>query len=121
VWARERLARALADRVDRTGGKPDPEQLARESAIPRREIRSRTVNATTAARRLGPNADAPIPSGNAAAVLARHSGQRSRCQRCSTTITPIGGNSATWRRPNRRPGCRSSSVNSWPHPRHAPG
>ena len=36
-------------------------------------------------------------------------------------ITLIGGSSATWWRPNRRLGRRSSAQNSRPHPPHADG
>jgi hypothetical protein len=56
----------------------------------------RAVNVTIAARSFGPNAEPRISAGNAAVVSARQSGQRSRCVRCSTSNTLIGGNSATW-------------------------
>jgi hypothetical protein len=44
--------------------------------IPRREIRCRAVNVTTAACNLGPNGEEPIPAGNRALVLARQCRQR---------------------------------------------
>jgi len=121
VRAGERVAGALADMVDRAGREHDAEQIAASSVIPRREIRCRAVNVTTAAWSLGPNADAPIASGNWALVRARQSRQRNWCVRCSVTITLIGGNSAIWWRPNRPPCLRCPTSNRRPHPPHAFG
>jgi hypothetical protein len=48
-----------------------PNSSPASSVMSRREIRLRAVNVTTAACRLGPNAEPPIPSGNPAVVLVR--------------------------------------------------
>jgi len=104
---------------DPTRGHLVPELVSSE--IPRREIRCRAVNVTTAACNLGPNAQAPIGSGNRALVRARQSRQRNWCVRCSVQVTLIGGSSQTWWRPNRLLGMRCSEANRCPHPPHASG
>jgi hypothetical protein len=70
---------------------------ARWYSLASREIRCRAIKVTTAACSLGPNAHAPIASGNRALVSARQSGQRSWCVRCSVQNTLIGGSSATFK------------------------
>ena len=69
----------------------------------------------------GPNAEGPSCGPDWALVRARQCRQRNWCVRCSVQITLIGGSSATWWRPNRRFGRRSSAGNSRPHPPHASG
>ena len=70
-----------------------PNKSRTSSVIPRRETRCRAVNVTIAASNLGPNAQAPIWSGNRALVRARQCRQRNWCVRCSVQTTLIGGNS----------------------------
>lgn len=72
-----------------------PKRSSPSSDMSRREIRLRAHIVTTAACRRTPNAEAPIPSNSAAAVLARQRGQRNRWLRCSVTSTAVGGSSAT--------------------------
>jgi hypothetical protein len=74
---------------------PTPNSSLASSLAARRAIRLRAVSVTIAARSRGPNAEPAIPSGKTAVVSVRQSGQRSRCVRCSTTSTLIGGSSAT--------------------------
>ena len=111
----ERLTGALDDRVDRPGRELDPEQLAGElgrvtagDAVADRERDDRRLQA--AART--PTADA---AGSSAVVRAAHSGQQTRCSRCSVTLTAIGGSSATWRRHGSAASTRSGSANTCAH------
>ena len=60
-----------------------PNSSPTSSLTPRRETRLRAVSVTIAARNLGPNAEAPIPTGNSAIVCPRQTGQRNRRVRCS--------------------------------------
>jgi hypothetical protein len=98
-----------------------PNRSRASSIIPRRGTRLRAVNVTSAACKLGPNADPPIPGGSCAVVRVAQPGQCSLWVRCSTSSTLIGGSSAIWRRPNRPLGRRSSAGNPRPQPRHASG
>ena len=64
------------------------------SVVSRRETRLRTASVTTAAWSRGPN-DHRDPAGASAALTAAHSGQHTRCRRCSATLTAIDGSSAS--------------------------
>ena len=81
-----------------------PNSSRASSVVSRRETRLRTASVTTAACSRGPNAERGTLAGSSARVAAAHSGQQTRCSRCSLTRTAIGGNSATW--------CRDGSAAS---------
>ena len=95
VGARERGAGALTDGVHGAGRDVCPNSSPASSLAPRREIRCRAVNVTSAASNLIPNGELASPAGSSPVVLAAHCGQRNRCVRCSTSSTLIGGSSAT--------------------------
>jgi hypothetical protein len=71
-----------------------PNNSRASSVASRRETRLRTASVTNAACSRGPNAHRG-PAGDSAVVIAAHSGQHTRCSRCSLTLTAIAGNSAT--------------------------
>ncbi len=89
-----------------------PNSSRASSVVSRRETRLRTVSVTTAACNLGPNADRDTPAGSSARVSAAQPGQRSRCRRCSVTVTAIGGSSATCWHCTAAASARSSSANT---------
>ncbi len=79
------------------------------STLSRRETRLRTASVATAACKPGPKAERGTPAGSSARVWAAQAGQRSRCRRCSVTVTAIGGSSQTWRRCTAAASTRSSA------------
>lgn len=116
----ERLAGALDDRIHRPGRDLDPEQLPGELGRITTRPRLRTASVTTAAWSRGPSAHRD-PAGGSAAVKAAHSGQHTRCSRCSVTLTAIGGSSATRRREGSATSTRSATANSRAHDPHRLG
>ena len=117
----ERLTGALDDRVDRPGRELDPEQLPRElgrvaagDTVADRERHDRGLQPR-------PERRAGHLAGSSARVPAAHSGQQTRCSRCSVTRTAIGGNSATWCRHGSAASTRSVSANTCAHDRQRSG
>ncbi len=91
----ERRADTLHDRVDGAGRKLDAEQLAHElGAVAARDAVADCERRDAACSR-GPKAPRGTSVGSPARVSAAQSGQRSRCRRCSVTVTAISGSSET--------------------------
>lgn len=110
----QRLCRPGEDRVDRTRADASPESSSHSSTASSRETRLRTDSVATAASRRGPKQLRASSSRSTARLRLPHSGQRTRCARCSVTLTLIGGSSSTWWRAGEPTATRSSVANTWP-------
>ena len=98
-----------------------PKSSRTSSEVSRRETRLRTASVATVAWKRGPKAPRGTSEGSSARVSAAQTGQRSRCRRCSLTVTAIGGSSATWWRCTAAASTRSSSPKTCAQARQRSG